>query len=901
MGEVYEARDENLERSVALKILPAEMVQNADRVRRFVQEAKSASALSHPHIITIYEIGHTQVEGPATVPAADEPEAPGDIHFIAMELIDGHTLKTRIHTEHAGAKDLLRWLAQAAEGLAKAHSEGIVHRDLKPDNIMVTGDGYAKVLDFGLAKLTEPLGEGTLAPTVLADETAEGAVLGTVGYMSPEQVQGKTLDHRTDIFSFGCVIYEAMTRQRPFGGETAVDTMHQILRAKPAAVRELSPETPGAVRRVIRRCLAKDPDRRFQSMKDLALELNDLVEEWDDLNLGTDSTTWGDSGSLAPIAGPASGRKGVTIGAVAAIVALAGILLVWRPWQGSSRGMPTGGTVLTSFAQVTQQTGSESQGDLSSDGRFVTYVSRTEGHDDIYLLRVGGRNPVNLTAGSDAEDGSPMFSPDGEHLVFRSSRGDGGLFVMGATGESVRRLTDFGHDPAWSPDGQKIAFVHERTIDPAGRTEKSAIWMVDSSGGDPEQIFEGDAMRPRWSPSGTRIIYWAIRDFDLGGAQRDIASIPASGGEPVWLTEDEHLDWSPVWSPDGRFVYFLSDRGGSRNMWRIAVDEATGAALGDPQPITVPARSIDSLSISGDGTRILYTDLDRSSNIAKIALDPGTLEPVGTQKPVTGGSGRYIQPQMSPSGKWVTFRTAGKQEDLYLIRPDGTDLRQLTDDSFKDRRPDWFPDSKTIVFYSDRSGRYETWSIGVDGSDLRQLTSTTGDSFYYPKVSPDGRWLSATNEHQSAIWDLSATLPVAESRPLPSIDEAGRYMFNPTWSPDGRRLSGFIAKQGQSRSLGIALFSLDTEEYETLFAPEPPPVLNELFWGSDGGEVFFSQENEAAEDILYAMDLASSEMREKWPLTNHTAEYSLALGDEWLFYTQFSGEADLWMVTLENP
>ena len=304
MGEVYEAWDETLERPVALKILPPEMVQNADRVRRFVQEAKSASALSHPHIVTIYEIGQEAPEGLQETGEAPEAAGSGEVHFIAMERIDGHTLKSRIHKDQAPSKDLLRWLGQAAEGLAKAHSEGIVHRDLKPDNIMVTTDGYAKVLDFGLAKLTEPLTEGTTrAPTIIADETAEGAVLGTVGYMSPEQVQGKQLDHRTDIFSFGCVLYEAMTRQRPFAGETAVDTMHQILRSRPAPVRELSPETPAAVRRMIRRCLAKDPDRRFQSMKDLALELSDLVEEWDELSLRADSSTWGESGSLPPIAG----------------------------------------------------------------------------------------------------------------------------------------------------------------------------------------------------------------------------------------------------------------------------------------------------------------------------------------------------------------------------------------------------------------------------------------------------------------------------------------------------------------------------------------------------------------------------------------------------------------------
>ena len=887
MGEVYEAWDESLERTVALKILPTEMVQNPDRVRRFVQEAKSASALSHPHIVTIHEIGHVETAGAH------------DVHFIAMELIDGHTLKTKIHEEHLGAKDLLRWLGQAAEGLSKAHADGIVHRDLKPDNIMVTSDGYAKVLDFGLAKLTEPLGDGTLAPTFLADETAEGAVLGTVGYMSPEQVQGKTVDQRTDIFSFGCVLYEAMTRQRPFAGETAVDTMHQILRTKPAPVRELSPETPGAVRRVIRRCLAKDPERRLQSMKDLALELNELVEEWDELGLRTDSSTWGESGSVAALSPPRNERKWFAVGALAAAVVLAGLLLVWRPWKGASEGTDSEGIIRTSFSQITQQAGFESQGDLSSDGRFISYVSREKGHDDIYLLRIGGRNPVNLTASSDADDQSPMFSPDGEQLAFRSGRDDGGLFVMGATGESVRRLTDFGHDPAWSPDGREIAFVGERTVDPAGRTGKSPLWLIDSSGGAPRELFEGDAMRPRWSPSGTRIVFWAIKDIDLGGGQRDIASISLAEGEPVWLTDDDHLDWSPVWSPDGRFVYFLSDRGGSRNMWRIAVEETSGGVLGDPQPVTVPSRGIDSLSISSDGTRILYTDSAQSANITKIAVDPSTFEPVGTPKAVTGGSASYVQPQVSPSGEWIAFRTAGKQEDLYLIRPDGTELRQLTDDLFKDRLPLWFPDSESIVFYSDRSGRYEAWSLGVDGSDLQQLTSTTGDSFYYPNVSPDGRLLVATNEFQSDIWDLSKTIPASESRKLPQIMDTGRFMFNPTWSPDGRRLAGSIVEPGQSRTLGVAVFSMETEEYEVVFAPEPGPVIGAPFWGSELNRVFFWMENPATDRVLHLMDVVSGEVRELWTLPSQSFGHCLAMGDEWLFYTQTSGESDLWMATLE--
>ena len=279
MGEVYQAHDAKLDRAVALKVLPAELVRDAERVRRFVQEARSASSLSHPNIVTIHDIGEAV---PAEEDAEPSPDA-APVHYIAMELVDGATLRQLFADRSVEPRTLLAHLAQAAEGLAKAHAAGIVHRDLKPENIMVTRDGYTKVLDFGLAKLTEPETAGsalTAAPTALAGEiTRAGAVMGTAGYMSPEQAMGRPVDYRTDVFAFGCLLYEAATGRRPFTGESTVDVLHAIVREKPVPVEEIAPQIPAALVRTIRRCLAKDPDRRYQSMKDLALELHDMVDE----------------------------------------------------------------------------------------------------------------------------------------------------------------------------------------------------------------------------------------------------------------------------------------------------------------------------------------------------------------------------------------------------------------------------------------------------------------------------------------------------------------------------------------------------------------------------------------------------------------------------------------------
>src|SRR5262245_4698243 len=311
MGEVYLARDETLDRPVALKVLPPRLMRSEERVRRFITEAKSASSLNHPNIVTIYEIGQDRVRASHPGSGADPGSGPASdpVHCISMELVQGETLGRKIHEERTDLRTLLGWLAQAAEGIAKAHAAGIVHRDLKPGNIMISSDGYAKVLDFGLAKLTERQSDvprdATSAPTE-APATGEGTVLGTSGYMSPEQVQGKPVDARSDIFSMGCVIYEAATRRRPFAAETDIEVMHRILRDRPTPVEEIAPQVPADVRRIIRRCLAKSPDQRFQSMKDLAIELREVYDEYESL-----STSGGSSiaaGSAIGMAGPGIGE-----------------------------------------------------------------------------------------------------------------------------------------------------------------------------------------------------------------------------------------------------------------------------------------------------------------------------------------------------------------------------------------------------------------------------------------------------------------------------------------------------------------------------------------------------------------------------------------------------------------
>src|SRR5215813_13360106 len=266
MGEVYLAEDTRLHRKVALKVLPAELAANRDRMRRFEQEATAAAALNHPNIAHIYEIGESVA-----------------VNFIAMEYVEGATLREKIHRERTELRKLLRYLQQVAEGLAKAHAAGIVHRDLKPDNVMITPDGYAKILDFGLAKLTETKPQAVNAtreeaPTAVMRQplSTPGLVMGTVGYMSPEQAQGRAVEHRSDIFSFGCLLYEAATGKRAFESESTIDTLHKIVHAPVPLVKEVNPAAPADLTRIVRRCLAKDPDDRYQSIREAAIELREL-------------------------------------------------------------------------------------------------------------------------------------------------------------------------------------------------------------------------------------------------------------------------------------------------------------------------------------------------------------------------------------------------------------------------------------------------------------------------------------------------------------------------------------------------------------------------------------------------------------------------------------------------
>lgn len=869
MGEVYLAEDTRLGRRVALKLLPPEFTHNAERIRRFEREARAASALNHPNIVTIYEVG--QSDG---------------TYFIATELVEGQTLRELMPPARTEIQLALKVMVQVADALAAAHAAGIVHRDVKPENIMLRPDGYAKVLDFGLAKLSEPApAHDASQNTTEIQHTDTGAVLGTVAYMSPEQALGQEVDHRTDIFSLGIVLYEMTSGAHPFRGPTAAATFDALLNRDPPPPISSNPDISPELERIIGRALEKDPELRYQTASDLRAELKRWQRTLESSPIGSTSVPWR-ARRVSRLRRRAYLRAGLALIALLIVAAL--VFLSLRRSQPKEPAAPIRNL---SFAQLTDESGAELFPSLSPDGKSVVYAGKASGNWDLYLQRVGGKNPRNLTTDSTADETQPAFSPDGDRIAFRSERERGGLFVMGATGESVKRLTDFGYHPAWSPDGRDVAFSTHNIEDPNDRSlERSDIWIVNVASAEKRQLTGetvGDAAQPQWSPSGARIAYWSRRK----GGQRDLWTIRATGGAPVAVTDDTDFDWNPVWSPDGKHLYFSSDRGGQMNLWRVAIEEKTGIVTGPPESLTTPSPYAEHLSFSHDGRRAVYVSQVSSKHILKADFNPDTAVLMAEPVAVTEGSKHTAQPNLSPDGEWFVYSTQGdKQEDLFIIDKDGTATpRQLTDDHFKDRHPRWSPDGKRIVFYSDRGGTYEAWTINRDGSGLQQMTFNNGLTVIYSFWSPDGSRL-AYNLRDESCWIIEVGKPWAQQTPkrVPDPPNNSGIFRAFSWSPDGRKLAGWI--NDPTEKVGVLIYTFETNTFERITDFGSRPI-----WLHDSHRIVFRDAGK-----LFLVNTDTKKIQEiSLHSPNPVVEYGMANDSRTLYYTLLSTEADIWMLNLE--
>jgi Tol biopolymer transport system component len=683
--------------------------------------------------------------------------------------------------------------------------------------------------------------------------------------MSPEQIRGQSADARSDVFAFGAVLHEMLSGRAPFDRGAGPETAYAIVHDNPSP---LPSGTPKLAMDIVTRCLQKDPAARFADGGELLQEFRRAVPF--DLRIPHRKLVMGIGGAALAVATLAAGYQ------------------VLR-----SRGAESSPSFQNALAtRLTDQPGPEVFPSLSPDGKSFLYAARASDNWDIFLQRVGGTKAINLTADSPDDDNHPAFSPDGQTIAFQSDRNGGGIYVMGATGESVRRVTDFGYHPAWSPDGKEIVFASSWVARPEARQSSSHLFIVTVATGATRRLQirgDGDAIQPHWSPHGHRIAYWGVSV--AAGAQRDIWTVPASGGDPVAVTNDPAIDWNPVWSPDGRYLYFSSDRGGSMNLWRVRIDEQSGRALGPPEAITTPSPDSAQISLSRDGRQLVYVERVATRNVQRISFDGEKTS--GEPEWVTQGTKLAVMPDVSPRGDQISFFTlAPSQEDIFVVAPDGSGLRQLTDDPQRDRAPRWSPDGKQIAFFSSRSGKFEIWTIHQDGSGLRQITSTPGKgSAALPVWSPDGTHLaySIMNDTTQVI-DVRKAWSEQAPEALPRLGK-DEWFSAWGWSPDGKRLAGHgVPRSGLSA--GIFVYSFEAKSYEKVVDFGLYPI-----WLKDGRRLLF-----CFKEKLYVVDTETRKVTEimRGALSARTGEMlgaaSISPDQRTLYFSQGTIEADVWML-----
>ncbi|MGE5278440.1 MAG: protein kinase domain-containing protein [Acidobacteriota bacterium] len=764
MGEVYRARDVRLGREVAVKVLPADAAGDGESRGRFEQEARAASALNHPNILTVYDIGDS-----------------GSGLFIAMEYVDGRTLRELLASGPLPTRRLLPIAAQIADGLAKAHESGIVHRDLKPENVMVNKDGFVKILDFGLAKLAVPSAEGgSQLATMAGPGTRPGVVLGTVGYMSPEQASGQPVDFRSDQFALGAILYEMATGKRAFQRKTAVETLSAIIREEPEPIAVANATAPTPLRWIVERCLAKEPGDRYASTRDLARDLKQVLDRISET-----------SGESPAIGKPKARRRLGWAAALAALLAvgLADVALRLRG-GGTAPATPV-------LRRVTFAPGLEDEPSFSPDGKFLAYTTDERGNLDVVVQPLSGGEAIRIAA-ADADEGEPAWSPDGSKLAFVSARDHGGrlgialnvsalepylnakfgdIFLAPALGGTAVKLVEDGYYPSWSPDGQRIVFM-------SNRERRLNLWTIPAGGGTPTRLTKGEDIdyQPAWSPDGKWIAYGS----GLLPGRFVLKVVAASGGVPRVLSDGFAYVTRPAWSADGKSVFFSGERNGILNVWRIPLE---GSGPGGASRVTIGQGQDTSVSASRHGRMLAFAADRNEPNIWELDVSTGRM------RAVTSGAGSPDFPRLSPDGKTLLVHSTRSGEfAVWSVDLQGRYLSQLTPGQSNEPSASWSPDGRWIAYVG----------AGKEGPTLRLLPSgsvnaqDTGVPSGTPEWSPDGRLIAVGSVQGPGEISVYST-ESRKARPLTSVRSEVDY---PTWSPDGRQIA-FQLQRGTVREIWV--------------------------------------------------------------------------------------------------
>ncbi len=783
MGEVYRASDPRLGRAVAVKLIRAEAFQEGERRRRFEREARAASSLNHPNIVTVHDIG-------------EQDGAP----YLVTELVDGVSLRVLMGSASPPFKKMLDIAAQIADGLAAAHAAGITHRDLKPENIMVTREGRVKILDFGLAKAEPRVPSSGETPTLTAGETSPGTILGTVSYMSPEQARGQAVDFRSDQFSLGSILYEMVADKRPFDREESVETLAAIVREEPEPLAAIEPPVPAPLRWVIERCLAKEPAERYASTADLHQQLRDLRAHLSEI-LSAQITVAPRAALRRRLVKPALVLAGLVVGFLIALAVL--------PHQ-----QP--GIAPASFIPFATEADDETKPSWAPDGQSIAYLVRVAGANQVFVKSLSSPAPVQLTKTS-ADCSRPFWSPDGKRIYFISRSA---LWFVGASGGEPEVVVKNVWLAAASPNGKDLAFY------PATQDEQS-LWFHSLERGNsrqykrppfPESFRFGKGLA--FSPDGKILLAGVEEQIGLGPSL-DVWTLPVPEGlprrVPVHITRSTGMS-DLRWFPGNRHVLFSNEVAEGSGSHLYLLDTRTGRV----EPVTAGPGEESDPSVSPDGRKIAFGNGAANWDLIEVDLKSGAVsELLATSRrevfPAWAASGRqyvYVSNASGSPAIWLRSTTEGWARKIAGEDKDGSVDRS---------RPRLSPDGQRLA-YARIGARHLIWVASVEGGRAVPLEEESTDQ-HAPAWSPDGQWI-VYSRYSADRWEVARAPSGGGGKPLRLADGGGTSPLI-EWSSDGR----WIAYDRAGR---VSLVSPDGQIQRQLPGPRPAT------WGfsKDGKSIY---------------------------------------------------------------